>query len=613
MSKRVSKVGWIIMAALLCVSLAILPACGGGGVVNPTIPYKNAGIFVQDIIGDIDSLDPAWAYDTASGEQIQYMYDTLLFENYTGTDVFKPLLAENWTLAPNETQIRFYIRHDVHFSDNNTVTPGDVAYSIQRVMIQDRAGGPAWMVWGPLVGASSRSSHWGGNISLYFNAVLNAVQVDGDYVVFNFLPGAYPETAFLQILAQTWCSVLEKSWCVAHSEWDGTADNGTGNSTYWTKYNKPVKSASYLYNHAMGAGPWKLNNWNPGISITLDRNPYYWQGLAPFTSVITNFVDEWTTRKLDLQNGNADLVYVPRNYINELLNWTDLNKYSGLPDLTLDTIFYNFNITADSAYIGTGNLTGGLGIPTNFFADPKVRKAFCYAFDYNTYLTSVLMGEGTQMANPIVNGLFGYNASASKYSYNLTIAKQLFQSTTFFGNLSTTGFTFTLCYNSGNVPRKTACEMLQAAVLSIDPKFHISIQAISWPTYLDLIFCQTGLNPYPGSLPLFQIGWLVDYPDPDDFIAPYMEPESQGYAYSQGYGNSTISGLVEAARYMDNNPARLAIYNQLENIWYNDAPCITLFQTTARRFFTKYIHGFYFNPVYPGLPGPLYYMTKSNP
>jgi peptide/nickel transport system substrate-binding protein len=613
MSKTFPRIGWVIMVALLCVSLAILPACGGGGGGgDPTIPYHNDGIFVQDTIGDIESLDPAWAYDTASGEQIQYIYDTLLFENYTSTVTFKPLLALNWSTAVNGTQMSFYVRKGVPFSNGENVTPEDVAYSIQRALIQDRDGGPEWMLWVPLIGHSSRD---GGGLIVadWVTNVTSAVQVDGDYVVFNFLPGPYPETAWLQILCQTWASVVDKSWCTAHGEWDGTAENGTGNPSQWEFYNNPPVSQSYLFNHAMGAGPWKLNNWNPTISVTLDRNNSYWQGAANFTTIVTNVVDEWSTRKLHLQNGDADLVYVPRNYINEVLNWTDLNKYSSLPDLTLDSVFFNFNISASSLYIGNGSLWNGNGIPTDFFADSNIRKAMCYAFDYNTYLTSILMGEGTQLSNPIVDGLFGYNPAAPKYSYNLTIAKTLLQATSTHGNLSAPqpgasqgGFTFTLCYNSGNVPRKTSCEMLQAALLSIDSRFHISVQAVTWPTFLGLIF---GSHPMP--LPMFQVGWLVDYPDPDDFVAPYMEPESHGYAWTQYYGSANMSAAIQAARYMPNNATRLELYYWLGDTYHNDAPAIILFQTQGRRFFTKYIHGFYFNPVYPGLPGPLYYMTKS--
>ena len=77
MSKRLSKMGWIVLVALLCLALVALPACtappaGEEEEDKPRIPYKNHGIFVQDTIGDVDSFDPAWAYDTASGEQVTY-------------------------------------------------------------------------------------------------------------------------------------------------------------------------------------------------------------------------------------------------------------------------------------------------------------------------------------------------------------------------------------------------------------------------------------------------------------------------------------------------------------------------------------------------------------
>ena len=62
---------------------------------------------------------------------------------------------------------------------------------------------------------------------------------------------------------------------------------------------------------------------------------------------------------------------------------------------------------------------------------------------------------------------------------------------------------------------------------------------------------------------------------------------------------------------MNNNATRQAIYDQLEDIYVYDVPGIMLAQPEGRRWFTKYIHGFYFNPTIPGLPGPLFDMTKS--
>jgi len=602
MSKRIPKMGWIILAALLCVSLAILPACGGGG--GTPIPYKNDGAFVQETIGGLNSLDPAWAYDTASGEQIQYMYDTLLYYDGNHTDQFVPMLATNWTVV-NSTAIKFCIRDGVHFWNGDNVTAEDVEYSIERAMVQNRAGGPTWMFYMPLL--DRMGSRSGGVVVINFSAIDNAVEVvDGNCVQFNFVR-AFPETPFLQIMSNTWASIVDKDWCAAHGDWDGTANNGTGNSTMWTYYNNPPKSRSPLYKGAMGNGPWELDTWDAIAGyIRLTKNTGYWQGPAQFNTVTTKFVDEWTSRKSSLVHGDADLVYVPRNYIDQLASYTDLNAIKDLPELTVDAFFFNQNIGNSSTYIGSKALDGN-GIPTNFFSDLNVRKGFNYAFDWDTYISDAMQGEATQVGSPVIDGLLYYNNATPKYSLNLTLAKYYLEHSGW-GNLSSIGFEFTLCYNTGNIPRKTACEILAENLLAISENFIVNIQPITWDTFLDKIFTISGIS----DLPMFQIGWQADYPDPDNFVTPFQYSSGDFAAYT-GYSNATVDALIDSARLETNPITRQADYYTLQQAYYNEAPGIMLVQPLGRRFFTKYIHGYYFNPVTPGMPGPLYDMYKSNP
>ena len=60
-----------------------------------------------------------------------------------------------------------------------------------------------------------------------------------------------------------------------------------------------------------------------------------------------------------------------------------------------------------SQYIGSGKLDGN-GIPVDFFSDLNVRIAFCYAFDYDTYIADALQDQGVQRGSPVVAGLYGY-------------------------------------------------------------------------------------------------------------------------------------------------------------------------------------------------------------
>jgi peptide/nickel transport system substrate-binding protein len=606
MSRRISKIGLIVVVGLLCLSLPIFSACGGGGGGggNQTtgIPYKNDGDFVQETIGEISSLDPAWAYDTAGGEQIQYMYETLIFFDGTSTGTFVNVLADDYTV--DGTTIRFHIRPNVHFSNGDLLTPADVAYSIQRVMIQNRSGGPAWMLLLPLTGYSGTRS--GGAIRPgIFDKIMNAVQVDGEYVVINQNPAtAYGTTVLLQILCSSWGAIVDKQWCIANGEWDGTADLGTGNSTAWYKYNNPTKQSSYLYNHAMGTGPWKLDVWAPGDYIRLLKNDTWWKGTPPFNMVLTKKVDEWTSRKLSLLNGDADFVYVPRNYIGELAGIADLNAIKDLPDIAIESLFFNFDIDPNSEYIGSGALDGN-GIPTDFFSDVNVRKGFAYCFNWDTYINDALQGEAEQRGSPIVKGLTYYSATddANLYSYDPVKAEQYLKAA-WDGTLWDTGFRFTLSYNIGNDPRRIACEILADNLMALNPKFRVDVLAIEWDVFLDKMCTQ------PCDMPIWCVGWQVDYPDADDFISPYMASYGD-FAYFQGYGNDATDALIEQARYSTDPAERQALYNQLAGIFYDDCPTIMTAQPLGRRFFTKYIHGFYFNPVIFGQPGPLWVMSKS--
>ena len=593
MNKRLSKMGWIVLAALLCLSLVLMPGCTTAPAEQEeeeeeiSIPYKNDGMFVQETIGDLESLDPAWCYDTASGEQISYIYEPLIFFDGEKTDEFVPVLATAWEFNSEDLTYTFTIRDGVKFHEGGDLTPEDVEYSFERAMVQDRPGGPIWMFFQPLLG------EWGSS-GLAFADIDAAVEVDGDSVVFS-LSGPAWELPFLQIVAGPWASIVDKEWCVAQGDWDGT-------EATWMDYNQPSEPGdTVLFDESNGTGPWKLNLWEKAIQTKLEKFDGYWQGSVPFDWVITKVVDEWTLRKLSLLNGDADLVYVPRMFIGELEGIEDLNVYEALPSLVVDSFFFNMAINPDSDAIGSGALDGN-GIPPDFFTDLDVRKGFNYAFDWEVYIKDALVGEGEQRGSPIIEGLYGFNPDASMYSRDLDKAEEHLKAA-WGGEVWEKGFKFTLFYNAGNLPRKTACEILAEGLLSLNEDFRVSIQPLTWPTILYRMYGARDMGMY-------QIGWLADYPHADNFVVPFMHSTGT-FADWQAYGYPELDAKIEAAFQETDPTEQLALYYELQEIYYEDAPGIMLCQPLGRRYFTKYISGFYFNAVIPGNAGPLYYMSKS--
>jgi peptide/nickel transport system substrate-binding protein len=505
-----------------------------------------------------------------------------------------PILATEWEWDDAGIAWRFKIREGVKFHEGGDLTPEDVEYSFERALVQDRSGGPIWMLCDPLLGEHH-------SVDAGFAAIDAAVEVDGDSVVFYLVDSTWRQR-FLLILCGPWASIVDKEWCVANDEWDGTEQT-------WRDYNKPDKADDYLYNHTNGTGPWKLEEWDMGVQIELVRNDAYWREPAAFETVTTQFVEDWAIRREALLAGDADLVHTTRSWdygelegVEALEDITDLNVYRDLPGFVALALSFNMGIAGDSSYIGSGALDGD-GIPTDFFADIDVRKGFCYAFDYETYIEDGWAGQAQQLGSPVIEGLAFHNPDASAYSLDLDKAEEHLQAA-WSGEVWEKGFKFTLVYDADFIPPKeTACRILAENLLTINPKFEISIQS------MDFGSAQVP-NMVSRVLPVFLAPWSGDWPHPNNFVVPFMASDGI-FADWQSYGSSELDELIENALREPNPTVQQYLYYAIQERYYEDAPSTALVQPLGRRYFTKYIEGFYYHPMIPGRAGPLYHMSKS--
>jgi peptide/nickel transport system substrate-binding protein len=480
---------------------------------------KNPGTMIVATIGEPETLDPAWAYDTASGEVIFNIYNTLIFFDREHVDKFVPVIAaevpsiENGLVKDDGRTIIFPIKKGVKTHDGGEITPGDVEYSFERLMVQDRDGGPAWMLLEPLLGVeSTRDAE--GKITVTAEQIDKAVEVEGDNVVFH-LTKPYPLTTFFQILSQTWSSIVDKECAIKHGAWPGTWDN-------WQEYNNPEEPE--LQEVDCGSGSFMLEKWDHGVQVSLVRFDGYFRGPAELQRAIIKKVDEWSTRKLMFLNGDADIIYVPVMHIKELEGAEGTRCVKDLPVLANTAIFFSFKIDPNSSYIGSGKLDGE-GIPPDFFSDINVRLAFAYSIDYDKLINEIYFGEGKHVPGPGVEGLPFFNPDQSVYKFNLEKAKEHFQKA-WGGQVWEKGFRVIILYNVGNEERKVVAEMLKENIESINPKFKVEVRAVEWPIYLKAMV--------RSQLPVFIIGWLADYPDMHNFVFPYMH-SSGTYAAWQGY------------------------------------------------------------------------------
>ncbi len=564
-------------------------------VVAPTpAEIKNPETLIIANAGDADTLDPVHAYDTASGEVLFNTYENLIAYEGSRTDRFVALLAsevptlENGLIRTESdgiTYITFPIRTNINFHDGIPLTPEDVAYSFRRLMIHSHADSAAWILLEDLLEVHDLKdlSEKVGDAEAC-EMVKEAVTVNGNHVVFK-LPK--PSATFLARIAQSasWAAIQNKKFVIENGGWDG--DCAT-----WKQYYSVEKEKLPLHNRALGTGPFKLERWTPGGEIVLVRNENYWRAPAQLSRVVIKIVPEFGTRKLQLERGDADIISVARQFVPQMEGMPGVRTVKNLPNILNETVFFTYEIaTEGNPNIGSGRLDGN-GIPTDFFTDLDVRKAFNHSFDWQEYTEQIYLGEAQQSYGPIPQSLSAFvNREGPRYSYDPQKAEEHFKKA-WGGQLWERGFKMTLVYNEGNDIRKQAAQIFKDNIEALNPKFQIEVRGEPWPTFLD--------NYRAKKLPMFIIGWLADFPDPHNFALPFMH--SQG-TYAQKQSLNKIANyddlIMQAARELD-TAKRQQLYYQLQQKAYEDAIDVFLVDAVGRSWQRTWVNGWMYNPMWPG-------------
>ncbi len=568
------------------------------------VRVKNPDLLVQATIGDAQTLDPVQAYDTASGEVIFNVYENLIAYDGPRIDRFVPLLAtevpsvENGLIELNgdgSMTIAFPIRRGVRFHNGNPLTPEDVAYSFRRLLVHSHPDSPAWILLEELLGVydlGDLAEEVGDERAC--ERVKEAVAVEGDRVVFR-LPR--PSATFLARIAHgaSWGAIVDREFTIARGGWDEDCAR-------WRDFYQVEKEALPLHDVANGTGPFKLERWVPGEEIVLVRNEDYWRAPAKLKRVVIKVVEEFGTRKLMLEQGDADIIDVDRQYIPQMEGLPGVRTVYNLPSLANTAIFFNYDIQAEgNPNVGSGRLDGE-GIPPDFFTDVDVRKGFNYAFDWGTYIEEVWLGEAVQARGPIPQALAPYyNPETPVYRYDPERAEEHLRRA-WGGRLWEVGFKFTIVYNAGNEQRRLAAEILKAGLERLNDKFQVEVRAEPWPTFLD--------NFRAGKLPLFIIGWLADFPDPHNFVHPYMH--SQGsFAVRQKLSRiANYDELIERAARETDPERRRQLYHELQRRAYEDAIDIFLVDAYGRHWERSWVNGWLYNPMWPGTN---FYLLSKEP
>ncbi len=437
---------------------------------------------------------------------------------------------------------------------------------------------------------------------------------------------AAPFGPTMQLLSNGWASPLDSEWMAEQGDWDGDCAS-------WVQFHDPAAEDSPIFDAENGTGPFKLEYWRPNDEISAVRNDDYWRtepmweggpsGPAWYDRIVQKTVEEWGTRFAMLEAGDADVVYIPKQYIEQVEpliaeecdiatgECTTVNAGGSLrlyPNLTGGTVsvdfFFAMDIPEESAFIGSGALDGG-GIPPDFMADLNIRKAFAACFDYDTYIEEVEKGEAVQRNGPIPPDYPGYDPTDPPLpQFSLEDCEAYFKAADVDkdgipagedeeGDVWTTGFYMMLAYNIGNDQRRVAAEMLRDNVQLINENFTIDILALPWPAYLK--------QHRAGYIPLYRIGWLEDYHHPHNWVQPFL---SKAGAYGHALGlpedlQEQFDTMIAEAKSLTDPTEQHEAYKAIQRLAAEEQTSLWGIQPTNRRYEQTWLQGWYYNPSYP--------------
>jgi len=323
---------------------------------------KNPDVFTVMTTGSPDTFDPALSYDTASGEIVQNVYETLVFYDGVSTSEYVPQLASEYSVSDDGTVWTFKIREGVKFHEGGDLTASDVAYSFQRGLLQGGYSSPQWMLAEPFLGVGNdditmivdEGASADDREALMANdpAVLKAAcETVMSKIVADDATGtvtmtlAQPWGPFLGTIANGWGSIMDKEWVIEKGGWDGSCDT-------WQNYYGMVSADDPFTTIANGTGPFKLDYWTQGEEVSLLRNDNYWGTPAALKQVLIKDVPEFGTRFAALKAGDADVIFVPRENATQVDPMVSVAKFY---DAETNKYLDDQNIcTIDTTILGKG-------------------------------------------------------------------------------------------------------------------------------------------------------------------------------------------------------------------------------------------------------------------
>lgn len=519
------------LLALLLAGCAVVSAAAG-----PQRVLRTAGE------GRVKTLDPILADDSASRNLCGALFDTLVAYDYTARPYrLIPSMAEKMPEhSADFREYRFKLRSDLRFPEadglpGGPVTSRDVKFSLLRLADARNHSPLYWLVRGRILGVDEfhRATLGArpGDFSSYDGDIPGIVIHDDREFTIRLTA---PDPRFLYLLAMPNAGVVSR---------------------------RAVERFGVDFSRRpMGTGPFVLEKWIDDYKMVLRRNPVYRHEFFPGAR---NPADR--ERQLPLCD-RIEILQVRQPMTAWMLflqGEVDINA--------LDKDNFDLVVTADGCPVPALAARGIrlVRIPefeiryVGFnFSDPvlgsnlKLRQALSLAYDVAKRVRYA-GGQLIPAQGPLPEGVAGFDPDyRNPYArVDLKLAKHLLAEAGYPGGIDpATGRRLTLTFDqTGNSTAYRQMGELAAADFA-----ELGIEVIpvmnNKPRFFEKL--------RQGSLQLFRLSWIGDFPDAENFFQLFYSGNRQG-CNRTGYSDREFDAMYEKSLAMPDSPERIALFRKM--------------------------------------------------
>jgi peptide/nickel transport system substrate-binding protein len=433
--------------------------------------------FVMGIEDEVSNLDPGETTISVNERVASLIFDGLV--EYGEANKIVPGIAKDWSISEDGLEYTFELREGVLFHNGQELTAEDVEYTYQRILNPD----------------------YGSGLRAKIESV-ESIEVIDDYTIKFTL--SEPYSPF--ILAMTF-GILPKEYA------EEVGDEELGRN--------PI-----------GAGPFKMEDWDAGNQIVLSAYEDHWNKVPNIKELVIRSIPESATQAMELRSGGID--FGVNLDVGQLDSFTDNPDYQVKSAAGAGINFLGFNFEME---------------PTQ---ERKFREAVLQAVPFDQIIPQIFGILGERAYSMLPPTLWPEDREFLKENavgFDPEAAAQKFEELKADGVIAEDYVAEVYVSNSRPNQVKTAEAMVTALNQS---GLKAEVKAMEFGTMWDMLG--------RGEIGMFFLRFVSD-PDPDYWLYRFFQ--SEGSLNRAFYKNEDVDQWLEEARATSDQAVREELYNKV--------------------------------------------------